>query len=246
MAGTYIFVDGPNLFESSKRNFRVDLGKLFSYLEKYGKVERKFWYDVEPEISPIDFQRTPTPKLGPFSLQMTDGRSSLETLLGNVREKSGEQEAILKEAASFYSSIQRTKADYEGRVSFLRYVKNVADVVMEKGRVYEGETYCSECACPVSYALKTEAGKTDFNLATDVIYHAAMNSFETAVIISGDGHFSRPLQYVKDLKKKTIVSSFRDSLNPELKTIANEVIELDSIRASIERQNGTYQRNERR
>jgi len=232
----YIFADGPNFSGGTAKNFQVDVSALRDYLETYGDIRKFLWYDIEPEISDIDFERVSTTNLEKLleksGVSRLDDEAALNRVIDNLKEDS---EAI-KNAIRYYLSTQRTRRLHEGKTKYLYAIGNIAELITERGKSYRTSKRCPGCGSEVIMVGKTEAGITDFNLGIDMVYYAANDSYDVTVLISGDGHFVRPVAAVKDLRKKVVVTSFDNTINPELRALANEFLSLDSIRTRIERE----------
>jgi len=241
----YLFVDGPNCYKSSQdpSAFRIDIKKLVKVLEdKYGKIEKFFWYDVEPEISPIDLARVQTPTLKNILEALSKEKKaekSLESIIAehtNNIPSDNKKDDLIKEAINLAYSIEKTKLDYQKKVSFLNMIeKNKAEVILEKGKSFKYDVECPNCGENFSFFEKTEGGTTDFNLAIDLISYGLRNLYDTAILVSGDGHFVRPVNYIREAGKKVIVASFDHSFNKELKNAASEVIILNDLIEKISR-----------
>jgi len=219
----YVFADGPNVScAGARRNgIKVDWRKFKSFIsDKYGSVEKFLWYAVEPRIDPVDFERVNTRNLE----KLLNGGVGIER---KIKESDPEnQQKIIAELARFYESMKRTKDVYERSVGFLRYIANGTEVVSAVGATFRNIKQCDECGEDVTFVGKTEKGMTDFNLAVDMIYHAAQNDYDTAIVVSGDGHMLRPAFYVKSMGKRVVVSAHLDSASRELMRVADDFIDL--------------------
>lgn len=75
----------------------------------------------------------------------------------------------------------------------------------------------------------------DIRLATELLAHAFNNSFDIAVIVSGDDDYERAVEYVQDLGKRVIVATWRGNSGRNLKPLADEYIPLEDIADAIEK-----------
>ena len=67
----------------------------------------------------------------------------------------------------------------------------------------------------------------DVKLATDMLLHAARDNYDVAILVSGDTDFVDAVQGVKDLGKNVEIALFNPSGSRALRSVADEVIELD-------------------
>lgn len=68
----------------------------------------------------------------------------------------------------------------------------------------------------------------DVMLATDLLYFAANNSYDIAILVSGDADFSYTLQVVKNMGKHIEVAYFENAVSKDLLTVADYLHPLDS------------------
>lgn len=68
----------------------------------------------------------------------------------------------------------------------------------------------------------------DAQLATDMVFFAARNLYDVAILVSGDGDFKHTVQAVKDLGKHVENAYFREGHSRELMKTCDRFIELDS------------------
>jgi len=73
----------------------------------------------------------------------------------------------------------------------------------------------------------------DIGLATEMIIRAVDNSFDVAILVSGDDDFSRAVRAVENRGKYVIASSFEGNFSSNLKRTADEVKVLDDIAEDI-------------
>ncbi len=234
----YVFVDGPNFTESSNQNrVRLDIPLMKQYFTKYGDIGKFFWYDLNPEISSVDIDRTPIKNLEKFfNLDGKNGNdysSKREDFLEDLKK----DENALNDLVSFFYSIRTSFIIKEKKEKFLQAIGQHVDLLLGKVSTFKEFRNCSNCNSEVSFMGKTEAGRTDFNLATDMIYYAAKNKYDSAILVSGDGHFTKPVKLVKDLDKKVFVFSFENTVSESLKSISTDFIDFNLIKQEIERRN---------
>jgi uncharacterized LabA/DUF88 family protein len=78
----------------------------------------------------------------------------------------------------------------------------------------------------LSQGVPVERG-IDVMLATDLLYFAANNSYDTAVLVSGDSDFGYALQTVKNMGKHVEVAYFENAASRDLINSADFLHELD-------------------
>lgn len=66
-------------------------------------------------------------------------------------------------------------------------------------------------------------------LASEMVYYAAKNFFDTAILVSEDAEFAPALKLVKELGKQVEVTAFNDTHSRELLRAADRVIQLEEI-----------------
>lgn len=80
----------------------------------------------------------------------------------------------------------------------------------------------------------TEKG-TDIALATEMLTRGYEDSYDVAVLVSGDDDYSRAVEVVEDHGKQVTVAMFRPNLSDNLQRTADEVVILDDIASRISR-----------
>ena len=75
---------------------------------------------------------------------------------------------------------------------------------------------------------ETHQKEVDVSLATALISGAVRDTYDTAVIISGDRDFVPAIEYVRTMGKRVEVMSFQSSLSSQLSRVADSVSLLDS------------------
>lgn len=74
----------------------------------------------------------------------------------------------------------------------------------------------------------------DIGLATELIAQGFNDSYEVAVVVTGDADFERPIRYVQNEGKIVEVASFDRQASGDLKTVADDYISLDDLADEIE------------
>lgn len=72
----------------------------------------------------------------------------------------------------------------------------------------------------------------DISVASNLLYHAALDNYDQAVIITGDKDFIPALGKVKQLNKDVMIASFRESCSQQLLDI-HKTIFIDDILADV-------------
>ena len=78
----------------------------------------------------------------------------------------------------------------------------------------------------LSQGIPVERG-IDVMLATDLLYFAANNSYDIAILVSGDSDFGYTLQVVKNMGKHVEVAYFENAASRDLLASADTLHELD-------------------
>lgn len=73
----------------------------------------------------------------------------------------------------------------------------------------------------------------DIGLATEMIARGFNDSYDIAVLVTGDDDFSRAVRYVQDQGKIVDVASFSENLSSNLKRAADTCLELNEIADEI-------------
>lgn len=73
----------------------------------------------------------------------------------------------------------------------------------------------------------------DIGLATEMIARGFNDSYDVAVLVTGDDDFSRTVRYVQNRGKTVEVASFSANLSSNLKRAADTCVELDEIAETI-------------
>lgn len=87
--------------------------------------------------------------------------------------------------------------------------------------------------------LTDETGEThrranlDIELVTDLL--ATSDLFDTAILLTGDGDFERPVEVLRYKGKRVVVASIPEMTSYELRNVADEYVDLKDIRTSVER-----------
>ncbi|HAJ3957194.1 NYN domain-containing protein [Fictibacillus sp. Mic-4] len=106
------------------------------------------------------------------------------------------------------------------------YLKTVPRTTVKMGTLLKNKIpqVVFDPSNPKTY-VATEKG-TDVNLTTDLLIGAYMNSYDTAIIISGDTDYMTPIEEVKKIGKIVEVVITKGQ-STDLKKVADEYFELD-------------------
>ena len=111
----------------------------------------------------------------------------------------------------------RQQQAFQSQQQFLDYLGRVPRLEMRMGRlVYRNWPD----AAPVEKGV-------DIKIATDMLLHAARNTYDVAILVSGDTDFMDMVQGVKDLGKNVEVALFGGGGSRVLREVADEVITVD-------------------
>ncbi|WP_293911689.1 NYN domain-containing protein [Deinococcus sp.] len=73
----------------------------------------------------------------------------------------------------------------------------------------------------------------DIEIVTDLL--TTVNMYDTAVLLTGDGDFERPVEALRTRGKRVVVASIPEMTSYELRNAADEYIDFKDIRAAVER-----------
>lgn len=71
--------------------------------------------------------------------------------------------------------------------------------------------------------------EVDVRLALRMVEEAQRDSFDVALLLSGDRDFVEPVERMRRLGKYVVVAQFQDMISPNLARAADEVVLLDSL-----------------
>ena len=220
-----VYVDGPNFSAGAAQNFYADLGKLKDLLEeRYGEVGRFLWYDFEEEAAS-------TPRLDTLSARAEEEGRELMEVIDDIDDPEYRRR-VMDELMILYGH----KKWIEARRGFLRAAERFAgaEIVRVPREEYKYTGGCPYCYRGIEFEGRVEGKAVDFRVAIDMIYGAGTGLFDTAVLISGDGHFVQPVIYVQEIGKRIVVASFEQSASRELQDAADEFLNLNLLRNEIE------------
>jgi uncharacterized LabA/DUF88 family protein len=69
----------------------------------------------------------------------------------------------------------------------------------------------------------------DILMASDLVYHASRNLFDTAIVVTEDPDFSIVLNYVKEFGKQVEIAAFNDGQGRELMRAADIRVPMDTV-----------------
>ena len=69
----------------------------------------------------------------------------------------------------------------------------------------------------------------DVRMAADMVYYAARDFYDTAVVVTEDQDFSPPMSLVKELGKHVELAVFPDAQSREMIRVADRVLNLDEV-----------------
>jgi len=89
--------------------------------------------------------------------------------------------------------------------------------------------------CEYEKKINYEKG-IDASLSTDLLWHAFQNSYDTAIILTGDDDFVPPIEKVKLLGRRVEIWTFKDFIGREMKKIVDKINYIDDIIDKIKRE----------
>lgn len=75
----------------------------------------------------------------------------------------------------------------------------------------------------------------DITLATEMLAHAFQDSYDTAVLVSGDQDYRRVIEYIQDRGKRVVVAGWENSSLSKIQNQADEFVTLDDIADAVEK-----------
>lgn len=69
----------------------------------------------------------------------------------------------------------------------------------------------------------------DVRMAADMVYYAARDFYDTAIVVTEDQDFSPPIALVKELGKHVELAVFPDAQSREMIRVADKILNLDEI-----------------
>lgn len=73
---------------------------------------------------------------------------------------------------------------------------------------------CADCGKSITGSITTKVDKgTDVNIAVEMLKHAYINTYDTAILVSRDADFSSVVRIIKNLGKNVELVLFEDSKN---------------------------------
>ena len=74
----------------------------------------------------------------------------------------------------------------------------------------------------------------DIRLTTEFIAHAYNDSYQTAILATGDDDYVRAAEHVQDAGKRVVIASWDNNIGRRMKRVCDEFVELDGIADAIE------------
>jgi uncharacterized LabA/DUF88 family protein len=110
----------------------------------------------------------------------------------------------------FYTSVDTTKFT---EVKFLNYLRFIGYTVIQKDVIQHSDG--------------SKEGNLDSEIMVGLIEF--LNSYDTAILVSGDGDFKPFVEYIKKQKGRVEVASFSSSTNQGLKKAADQYVDLKEL-----------------
>jgi len=135
-------------------------------------------------------------------------------------------------SASYYTALPNEYDLEDKHKSFLRILKKEVRIKIRSVPLLKSYDNNHQQS-PLVHAFPQVTGRyskgEDILLACDMVRGAALNYFDCAILISGDGDFVPAVNMLQELGKYVIVASFRSALSHALELEANEVVYLDDV-----------------
>lgn len=75
----------------------------------------------------------------------------------------------------------------------------------------------------------------DIRLTTELIAHAYNDSYQTAILATGDDDYCRAVEHVQDAGKRVILASWENTVGQDMKRACDEYISIDEMAEDIEK-----------
>ena len=116
------------------------------------------------------------------------------------------RDQVLQHVKYFTSRVRGNVGKQERQSAYLDALTTLTNVTIYWGRYQPDEKRCEKCG---HYAYHPQEKKTDVNIATQLLCDAFHDTFDTAIVVSGDADLVPPIDAVKGLfPKKRIVVAF--------------------------------------
>lgn len=127
---------------------------------------------------------------------------------------------------SYYSGVdEEDPTILEKQKRFFKMLKHLEISVITKPlRV----RYSNCRKCGSNKRIKFEKG-IDVSLATDLLWYAFQDIYDTAILISGDGDFIPAIERVRLLGKRVELWAFKDSIGRDLRNAVDKVSLINDI-----------------
>jgi uncharacterized LabA/DUF88 family protein len=73
----------------------------------------------------------------------------------------------------------------------------------------------------------------DIRLTTEFIAHAYSDSYQTALLATGDDDYVRAVEHVQDAGKRVVIASWEDQIGRDMKRVCDEYVRLDDMATAI-------------
>lgn len=118
-----------------------------------------------------------------------------------------------------------------GREAFHQFLRNMLGFQLHFSELKEKRRHCA--VCHEQYVEHEQKG-IDVGIAVQMLKLASNNSFDHAILCSGDGEFAQLVTYLRDsLGKRTTVIGWHNGIAPALREAAFHVIQLEDYHHKI-------------
>lgn len=132
-------------------------------------------------------------------------------------------------SAAYYTALPNEYDIEDKHKSFLRILKKEVRIKVRSVpllKAYDFNQQQQTSPQPFHSTGRYSKGE-DILMACDLVRGAALNYYDVAVILTGDGDFTPAVECIQELGKYAVVASFHSSLSNSLELAASEVIYLD-------------------
>jgi uncharacterized LabA/DUF88 family protein len=129
----------------------------------------------------------------------------------------------------YFTSRIRGKPKSEHRQSlFLEAISTLPNIQIYFGTFQADQKRCGKCG---EMAFHPQEKKTDVNIATQILYDAIHNNFDTAFLITGDSDQVPTIEMTRQIFKKRVVIVFPPKrVSAELQQVANAIYRLSETK----------------
>lgn len=143
----------------------------------------------------------------------TGKKLDVEKYINSVKEKFNQLDVI---RTYYFTTETESNKGFLQQINKLPYCQVIKGHLQNK-TIYINESHklvCDSCGETITGRINTNVDKgTDVNIAVEMLKHAYINTYDTAILVSRDGDFSGVVRIIKNLGKTVELVLFEDSKN---------------------------------